>query len=311
MRIRIITPAPPRSRSGNRVTALRWRRILRQLGHQVSIEQEYRDRRCDLLIALHARKSFESVKRYREAHPSGRLIVTLTGTDVYGDLAGETDTLQALRWSDRVVILQPLAARELPEDLQPKAVTIYQSAAPVTGVPLTSRYFDVCVVGHLRKVKDPFRAAEAARLLPESSRVRVLLAGRAIETNFEESARREEERNPRFRWVGELPGWKARRLIARSRLLILSSIMEGGANVISEALAASTPVLSTRIPGSEGLLGDDYPGYYEVGATEQLSDLLHRAECDSSFYRELQRRCNGRRWLTDPSLELETWRDLL
>ncbi len=311
MRIRIITPAPPRSRSGNRVTALRWQRILRQLGYQVSVEEEYHGGDCDILIALHARKSFDSVERYRRKFPNGHLIVTLTGTDVYRDLTSASEPLDALRWADKVIILQPLAEHELPIELWPRVVTIYQSAPPIAVIPPDPRHFDVCIVGHLREVKDPLRAAEAARLLPESSRVRVFLAGAAIEPEYEVMAKKEASINPRFHRLGEVPRWKARRLIARSRLLVLSSIMEGGANVISEALAASTPVLSTRIPGSVGLLGEDYPGYFGVGATEELAELIWRAESDSAFYGDLKRRCEERKWLTDPALELESWKTLL
>ncbi len=58
---------------------------------------------------------------------------------------------------------------------------------------------------------------------------------------------------------------------------------EGGANVLSEALAASVPILATRIPGSVGILGPEYPGYFPVGDTEALAALLWRAETDRDF----------------------------
>ena len=41
MQIRLVTPAPGRSRGGNRVTALRWTRILRGLGHAVTVDTDY------------------------------------------------------------------------------------------------------------------------------------------------------------------------------------------------------------------------------------------------------------------------------
>src|SRR5439155_25069750 len=83
MKIRLITPAPAHSRKGNRVTALRWRKLLRQLGHQVLIEQRYEGGGCDLLVALHARRSYESAARFRREHPGLPLILALTGTDLY------------------------------------------------------------------------------------------------------------------------------------------------------------------------------------------------------------------------------------
>ena len=87
-----------------------------------------------------------------------------------------------------------------------------------------------------------------------------------------------------YRWLGELSREKALRLLSRCRLLALTSEQEGGANVVSEALAASVPVLSSRIAGSVGLLGEDYPGYFPVGDTEALARLLGRAETDADFY---------------------------
>ncbi len=69
MNITIVTPAPPGSRKGNRITARRWASLLRQLGHRVAIRQEYRGERCDVLVALHARRSFDAVQAFRSAHP--------------------------------------------------------------------------------------------------------------------------------------------------------------------------------------------------------------------------------------------------
>ena len=43
----------------------------------------------------------------------------------------------------------------------------------------SSGSFDICVIGLLRAVKDPFRAAMAARV-PSSSRIRVLQVGRPL-----------------------------------------------------------------------------------------------------------------------------------
>jgi glycosyltransferase involved in cell wall biosynthesis len=105
---------------------------------------------------------------------------------------------------------------------------------------------------------------------------------------MERRALDEMARNARYRWLGETPNWKARQLLARSRLLVLSSKMEGGANVISEAIVASVPILASRISGSIGLLGEDYPGYFDVGSTKQLTSLMTRCERDADFYDALR-----------------------
>jgi len=171
--------------------------------------------------------------------------------------------------------------------------------------------FRVCVLGHLRSVKDPFRAAMAARLLPADSRVRIFHLGEALTAGTGRRALREMARNPRWRWLGERPRGEALRFLARSRLLVLSSLMEGGANAVSEALALGVPVLSSRIPGSIGLLGERYPGYFPAGDTRALAILLRRAETDPRFYTRLEAWCARRGSLFAPAREKRAWRALL
>lgn len=312
MNILIITPAPPRSRTGNRVTALRWAGILRGLGHHVTVATDYADQRCDLLIALHARRSFASLERAHQRDPDRPLIVALTGTDIYGGLKGDPLSLRAVELAGRVVVLQPLAARELPKQLRRKVRVIHQSVRrPQCRLEPRGDFFDVCVVGHLRPVKDPFRAVEATRLLPGTSHVRILHAGAALTEPMADRAQREMEENPRYRWLGEMPRWRVMHLMMRSRLLVLASLMEGGANVISEAIALSVPVLASRIPGSVGLLGRDYPGYFRVGDTAALAGLLIRAESDVYFLGRLKAHMRNLAPLVRPSAERRCWASLI
>ncbi|HYM12628.1 MAG TPA: hypothetical protein VEU62_17960, partial [Bryobacterales bacterium] len=109
MLIQMACPAPPRSLYGNRVTALRWARILRRLGHRVVITKTYDGEPCDLLVALHARRSARAALQFRRRHPAKPLIVVLTGTDVYRDIHRSRRAQQALDAATRLVTLQPLA----------------------------------------------------------------------------------------------------------------------------------------------------------------------------------------------------------
>ncbi len=308
----MVCPAPPGSLYGNRVTALRWAGMLRGLGHQVTIVSDYQDEDCDLLIALHARRSGEAALRFRRTRPWSPLIVALTGTDLYRDLHRYQTPRRVLETADRIVALQPLAADELDPGVRGKLRVIYQSAEPTRNTPKRAgESYDICVVGHLRAVKDPLRAAYAARRLPRDSRIRVLHAGGARDAAMGARARVEEARNPRYQWLGALSRVKTRRLIVQSKLLVLSSRMEGGANVISEAVVDGTPVLASRILGSIGLLGADYPGYFPVGNTQKLAELLERAESDAAFYRRLAMHCRKLAPLFRPAREREQWRKLL
>lgn len=312
MRILLVTPAPSGSRKGNRVTAERWARLLRELEQQVRVAEAYHGQRCDLLIALHAFKSYASIRRFRSERPDAPLVLCLTGTDLYGDIRTHAEARESLQLASRLVVLQPLALDELPVSLHDKTRVIYQSVAtPSITVPSRPNVFEVCVMGHLRPVKDPLRTAWAARLLPSSSRVRVLQVGGSLSEDLAEQARAEQASNPRYRWLGERPRHQALRLLARCRLLSLTSELEGGANVISEAIALGVPVVSSRIAGSVGLLGPDYVGYFPFGDTQALANLLQRAETDTSFYDALRRQAVQRRPLFDPVRERKCWQELL
>jgi putative glycosyltransferase (TIGR04348 family) len=282
------------------------------LGHRVTQTQAYAGEPYDLMVALHARRSFAAIEQFQRLYPEKPLIVALTGTDLYGDIKTSAEAQQSLEWATRLILLQPKGLEELPPHLRTKAHVIYQSVVgPKTPPPKPKTTFDVCVLGHLREVKDPFRTALAARLLPATSRVRVLHVGKALSEDMAATAEAEALANPRYRCLGELPRWQARRVLARSHLLVLSSKMEGGANVISEALAVPVPVLASKISGSIGLLGEDYPGYFPLGDTQALAQLLEKVEQDSGFYRELTNCCRRLAPIVHPDRERESWQEVL
>ncbi len=312
MNIVIITPARPSSRSGNWTTALRWAKIFRRLGHSARVATEYDGTSAELMVALHAWRSAGAVRRFRELHPDRPLIVALAGTDLYEYIDHDPRrTLRSLESADRLVALQDLARRRIPPRLRRKLRIIHQSAPPLPRRAHSPRAFEVAVIAHLRKVKDPLRAAEAARLLPAASRLRIVHVGGADSPQWAARAKAEMERNPRYIWRGEVTGGEVRRLLGRARALVLSSRSEGGANVVSEAVAAGVPVLASRIDGSVGLLGRDYPGYFPVGDTAALARLLCRIETEPRFLARLRAAIARRRNLFRPARELVAWKTLL
>jgi putative glycosyltransferase (TIGR04348 family) len=315
MKIGIVTPAPPRSKYGNRVTALRWAGILRDLGHRVNVRLAYDHEPYDMMVALHARRSYTAIRRFHQLYPARPLIVALTGTDLYRDIPRSSTARQSLEIASRLVALQPKAGEELEPRLRSKLRVIYQSV-PASQPSLTRaqngrRTFDVCVVGHLRPVKDPFRAALAARRLPSSSRLRIVHAGAAMSKDMEARARAEAAVNPRYNWLGEQPRWRVTQIFRRSAVCVLSSKMEGGANTVSEAAVEGVPLLASQIPGSVGLLGEDYPGYFRVGDTANLARLLHRAETDQAYLAMLRKHVEKLAPRFHPDRERAAWKRLL
>jgi putative glycosyltransferase (TIGR04348 family) len=308
----MICPAAPGSRSGNRTTALRWAAMLRALGNRVRIRQQYGGEACEILVALHAHRSAPSVSFSFQESPNRPIILALTGTDLYRDLPESIEAKAALDIAWRIVVLQPLGLERIPQEHRAKTRVIYQSAVPTRGNhPPVPDYFDIAVPGHLRDEKVPFAAATAARFLPATSRVRILQMGRALTPEHEARARREQAENCRYRWLGELTRRNSRRIVASSRAVALTSIMEGGANVISEAIVDGVPVIASRIDGSVGLLGAEYPGLFPAGDVHSLANLMSTMELNHSFRVQLQNQCAKLKPLFGPERELQSWSQLL
>lgn len=311
MKIAIVTPARPGSLHGNRNTAARWARLLRGLGHAVRVQVAWDGAPADVMIALHARRSHESIARFAAACPGRPLVVVLTGTDLYRDIRSDRDARESMRLAARMVVLQEKGLDELSAGLRSKTRVIYQSARAARAPAPLGRCFEVVVSGHLRPEKDPFRAAAALAHLPAASRIRVTHIGAAMAPDMARRARAWMRREPRYRWLGAQPHRKALRTLARGRLMVISSLMEGGANIVCEALAAGVPVIASRVSGNVGMLGADYAGYFPVGNERALARLLRLAESDSRFYRRLQAQCGKRRALVTVRREREGLSKLL
>src|SRR6266545_6562741 len=229
MKIQLVTPAPLTLNNGNKITAQRWAGMLKKLGHRVKVTQNYDAESCDVLIALHARRSSDSIQRFHKRHPELALIVVLTGTDLYRDIRRDQKAKQSLELATRLVVLQRMALAELPRWLRAKTQVIYQSAEPYRLKPSARATggFKVCVVGHLREEKDPLRAALAVRRLPSNSRIEVTHIGLALNEQLGKKAKAEARQNPRYRWIGHLSHRKTRAILALSHLACITSKMEG------------------------------------------------------------------------------------
>lgn len=303
MRIAIVSPASSGPRSGNRHTAARWARFLREAGHGVAVATRWEFGGEDVLIALHARKSYDSIERFHAAWPGAPLIVVLTGTDLYRDIRSDRNARRALDLASQLVVLQERGLRELSRRHRAKARVIYQSADVRLWHAPPARRFRVAVIGHLRKEKDPFRAAQALARLPRDREIEVVHLGAALTPEMRSSAQAWMKREPRYRWLDSKPHGETMRWLARSHLLVVSSVMEGGANVVCEAARIGVPVLASRVPGNIGMLGSGYAGYFRLSDHEALAGLLVRAARDSKYYRRLKDAVRARRGLFAPAAE--------
>ncbi|MDO3722208.1 selenoneine biosynthesis selenosugar synthase SenB [Marinobacter sp. chi1] len=290
MDIIVITPAPPGSRAGNRATAERWTRLLQCAGHNVRIATDYNGERCDVCIALHAWRSHDAIQVLRRMRPEVPLILALTGTDIYHHQHEfPIPSRASMAASDVLIGLHHLVYQDIPEPFRSKLVTVYQSADKIerSKAPVTNGHFTACVLGHLRDEKDSLRAAKAARLLPSASQVQILCAGKPHNKAWQADAEGEMQANPRFRWLGELGRNETADLLRTADIMVISSVMEGGANVVSEACRAGLPILASDIPGNRGLLGDGYEGYFAPKDERALAQLLERAENDPAYLQRL------------------------
>lgn len=264
------------------------------------------------MIALHARRSAETIARYADTCPDRPLVVVLTGTDLYRDIRSDESARHSLDLATHLVVLQEEGRAELIPVHRDKCRVIYQSAPtckPYMPGASRRRSFDVVLVGHMRAEKDPLTPMRALDRLPDDSPVRLIHIGSALENEYRLAAQALQARTwptvQRYVWLKDLPHAETRQRIGRAQALVISSVMEGGANVIIEAVTAGVPVLASQIPGNVGMLGQDYVGYFPPGDDRQLARLLDKASRDPAFVALLQQQCACRAPLFEPARERE------
>ena len=312
-RIAIASPAAASDNNGNWQTASRWARFLGkhyrvqigggwpQAGHPAP----------DLLIALHARRSAAALAAFRAQHPHKPSILVLTGTDLYRDIDTSPEARSALEQASALVVLQEAGPQRLPPALRAKTHVIYQSAPSLRPAPDGKpRHLDICMIGHLRPEKDPQTFMRAAALVADP-RLRLLHIGASLDPALAAAARAAEQATPRYRWLGAMPRAATRQRLKRCRAMVIASHMEGGANVIIEAVTAGVPVLASNIDGNRGMLGQDYAGYFPTGDAAALAHLLDRIALDADFDALLRRQCAARAPLFAPAAEQAALCDLV
>ena len=306
----IISPALANANNGNANTASRWQGFL-AADADASLALSWDGAPVDIMLALHAARSADSISRFASAYPDRPLIVVLTGTDLYRDAKTKPAVLHSMEVATHLVVLQDQALLELAPHLRNKARVIIQSAPRLARIKPNKTTFDFVTVGHLRDEKDPLTLMRAAQLIPAASPIRVLHIGAALDEALGEAARQTVAHCAHYRWLGGLPRSQTRRWIARSQALIHPSVMEGGAHVIIEAVQSQVPVLASHISGNIGMLGEDYAGYFPLGDADALAKLMLRFASDQTFAAHLRAQCAARAALFEPRHEQQLVRQLL
>jgi putative glycosyltransferase (TIGR04348 family) len=288
--ILIVTPYGASANNGNWRTAERWRLLLGSR-YRVTVRTASEGLMdADLLLALHARRCHGAVAAWRERYGARPCVVVLTGTDLYRDVPeGDAAALASLALADGLLVLQDQALADVPAAHRARARVVFQSASPLFPRVKRRGRLDCVFVGHLRPEKDPLTLVRAASRLRGGPDIGVTLIGGARDAATARQVRAAARRAPAVRLAGALPHAMAREAMRRAHLLVVPSVMEGGANVIAEALTAGTPVLASRVAGNVGMLGAGYPGYFPAGDHRALATLLARSARDGRFRARLSR----------------------
>ena len=163
----IVSPALASANNGNWQTAKRYRQLLSE-HFRVRLVSEWNGSNADdVLIALHARRSFPSIAAWHAVHGAKGLVVVLTGTDLYRDIQHDSQAQKSLEFAARLVVLQSMGLNELPAPFKAKTSVLLQSTTPRVTLPKTKRCIRVVMVGHLREEKSPRTLFEAAALLEQ------------------------------------------------------------------------------------------------------------------------------------------------
>ncbi|WP_069039890.1 selenoneine biosynthesis selenosugar synthase SenB [Methyloversatilis sp. RAC08] len=289
----IVTPALADANNGNWRTAQRWASMLRGRC-DVRLAAAWHRGDESVMIALHARRSAASVDAWRARYPARPLIVVLTGTDLYRDIATDAAARHSLDIADLLVTLNTLGPRSLPQALQPRCRVVLQSCPSRVRLAAPARYLRALMIGHLRDEKAPDVLFDAVRELAARRDIRIDHIGRALDAELGEAARSLTAHCPGYRWLGGLSHDATRRHLQRASVLVHPSRMEGGAHTVIEAVRTGVPVLASHIDGNVGLLGEDYDGYCAPGDAHALAGLIERARDDADWLAHLARQCDAK-----------------
>jgi putative glycosyltransferase (TIGR04348 family) len=290
----IVSPALASANNGNWQTAKRYRQLLAPYFRVRVVSEWDGNQSDDVLIALHARRSHGSIAAWHASRGSHGLVVVLTGTDLYRDIQHDPQAQQSLEFASRLIVLQQMGLDELPPALHGKTTVVFQSTTSRVTLPKTARCTRAVMVGHLREEKSPRTLFEAAALLVQQRSIYIQHIGAEHDPRLANVAHQTAAHCPQYQFSGALSYAQTRRQIQRAHVLVHTSVMEGGAHVLMEAICSGVPVIASHIPGNMGMLGENYAGFFPVGDAQALADRLIRFQHDPEFQLLLKTQCAQR-----------------
>lgn len=308
MHILIASPYPLDSPKGNSVSAKRIQTLLKNAGHHATAIHDDKTPNAEVLIALHATKTWKTSSYFKEHHPAARLIIYLTGTDLYRDLPAENpDCIKAMDLADQLVISQDSSLHSIPHKYQGKTRVVRTSAVlPELGEAPQVPQPSFALIAHLREAKNPFLMNKAMDLIPDLD-IHAYTLGKALEQCYAAEARGWQRTDSRFKWLEDVPYPDALAWISRVTATINTSHMEGGANAVIESIMLGTPVLASHIEGNTGMLGNDYDGYFKPNCPHSLANLMQRVVREPAFLQHLRLQIKERQAHFSSERETQDW----
>lgn len=305
MKINVCTGYPLDSPRGNTTTAFRIAERLQLAGHQATAMHTDTPPVADAQISLHVLKTAAASAHFAN-HQSGRLFIRLTGTDINGGFATNPAlSEQTIALAEKLVVTHPACLPQIPDRWQSKTLVIYPSVTmpELKTISTPTAPLFTCI-GHLRPVKAPHLMYAAIQKLPHADLAAASI-GNAYDVTDGQQALLNARQDARYQWQAGCDRPTALAWMQASLATVNSSISEGGANSVMEAIQLRVPVLATNIPGNRGFLGDDYQGYFETGRSDQLAELMRRCLADVNFVELLKVQLDQRRPLFSIERESE------
>jgi len=231
-------------------------------------------------------------------------VVTMHGADynrqlqypVIGSMVG-----RRLATADRIIAVSPAIAEGMRArfGLDARRVPLLHNGYNERDVHFhdASRRRNLLFVGTLSERKNPEALVAAfAQVAPEFAADLVLVGDGPLRARLEDQVRKLGLVD-RVHLAGQRPHWEIDEMLAEAVALVLPSSSEGMPIVVNEALASGTPVIASRLPGTEVQVTSDSMGrLVPAGDVNALAQALRVALGSTWDHAAIARQCGIPSW---------------